>query len=239
MRFSKFMGLVGVAATLVTVSAHGAKADLIVNGSFESPGIPNYFYTNYGTQTNPTNWGGTSFTGWDVPVNNVDIVARSPNGPWTGAAADGSQYLDLVGYGGTGGIAQTFATTPGQAYRLSFAYSNNPGGSANPARMLVDITDGSSNTILFSSNFVHGGAQAGNLDWTHFSTVFIADGTSNTIRFTEIDGASGCCNGGVLLDAVGISAVPEPSTWAMMILGLMGVGFMAYRRKGHAVLRIV
>lgn len=27
------------------------------------------------------------------------------------------------------------------------------------------------------------------------------------------------------------SAVPEPSTWAMMILGFCGVGFMAYRRK--------
>jgi hypothetical protein len=30
---------------------------------------------------------------------------------------------------------------------------------------------------------------------------------------------------------VTISAVPETSTWAMMILGFMGVGFMAYRRK--------
>jgi hypothetical protein len=27
------------------------------------------------------------------------------------------------------------------------------------------------------------------------------------------------------------SGVPEPSTWAMMILGFAGVGFMAYRRK--------
>jgi hypothetical protein len=27
------------------------------------------------------------------------------------------------------------------------------------------------------------------------------------------------------------SAVPEPSTWAMMLLGFAGVGFMAYRRK--------
>jgi hypothetical protein len=27
------------------------------------------------------------------------------------------------------------------------------------------------------------------------------------------------------------SAVPEPSTWAMMILGFAGVGFMAYRRS--------
>jgi hypothetical protein len=35
-----------------------------------------------------------------------------------------------------------------------------------------------------------------------------------------------------------ISAVPEPSTWAMMILGFFGVGFMAYRRKGQAALRL-
>jgi PEP-CTERM motif len=28
-----------------------------------------------------------------------------------------------------------------------------------------------------------------------------------------------------------VTAVPEPSTWAMMILGFSGIGFMAYRRK--------
>jgi hypothetical protein len=30
-----------------------------------------------------------------------------------------------------------------------------------------------------------------------------------------------------------VAAVPEPSTWAMMILGFACVGFMAYRRKGQ------
>ena len=29
----------------------------------------------------------------------------------------------------------------------------------------------------------------------------------------------------------GIGAVPEPSTWAMLIVGFAGVGFMAYRRR--------
>jgi hypothetical protein len=29
------------------------------------------------------------------------------------------------------------------------------------------------------------------------------------------------------------SPIPEPSTWAMMILGFAGVGFMAYRRKSN------
>ena len=36
---------------------------------------------------------------------------------------------------------------------------------------------------------------------------------------------------------VTISAVPEPSTWAMMILGFAGVGFMAYRRKSKSSFR--
>jgi hypothetical protein len=33
------------------------------------------------------------------------------------------------------------------------------------------------------------------------------------------------------------SAAPEPSTWAMMLLGFAGVGFMAYRRKSTGALR--
>jgi hypothetical protein len=32
------------------------------------------------------------------------------------------------------------------------------------------------------------------------------------------------------------AAVPEPSTWAMMLLGFAGVGFMAYRRKSKPAL---
>jgi hypothetical protein len=33
-----------------------------------------------------------------------------------------------------------------------------------------------------------------------------------------------------------VSAVPEPSTWAMMLLGFAGIGFMAYRRKAKPAL---
>jgi PEP-CTERM motif len=35
---------------------------------------------------------------------------------------------------------------------------------------------------------------------------------------------------------VGVGGVPEPSTWAMMILGFAGIGFMAYRRKSQPAL---
>ncbi|HKO69826.1 MAG TPA: PEPxxWA-CTERM sorting domain-containing protein [Bradyrhizobium sp.] len=34
-----------------------------------------------------------------------------------------------------------------------------------------------------------------------------------------------------------VRAVPEPATWAMMILGFIGVGFVAYRRKNTAAFR--
>jgi PEP-CTERM motif len=33
-----------------------------------------------------------------------------------------------------------------------------------------------------------------------------------------------------------VSAVPEPSTWAMIILGICGLGFMAFRRKNQMAL---
>jgi hypothetical protein len=35
---------------------------------------------------------------------------------------------------------------------------------------------------------------------------------------------------------VNVSPVPEPSTWAMMILGFCGLGFMAYRQKNKPAL---
>jgi hypothetical protein len=35
-----------------------------------------------------------------------------------------------------------------------------------------------------------------------------------------------------------VGAVPEASTWAMMIMGFMGVGFMAYRRKSQGHFRL-
>ena len=39
-----------------------------------------------------------------------------------------------------------------------------------------------------------------------------------------------------IVDLARISAVPEPSTWAMMILGFAGIGAMAYPRRKSAAL---
>jgi PEP-CTERM motif len=40
---------------------------------------------------------------------------------------------------------------------------------------------------------------------------------------------------GTLVVAEIAPGVPEPSTWAMMILGFAGLGFMAYRKNRMAL----
>ena len=48
----------------------------------------------------------------------------------------------------------------------------------------------------------------------------------------DIPGEDGIWGPNVFLGApVFTQGIPEPSTWAMMILGFAGVGFMAYRRS--------
>jgi hypothetical protein len=46
------------------------------------------------------------------------------------------------------------------------------------------------------------------------------------------------CSDCVAVGTLTITAVPESSTWAMMILGFLGVGFLSYRRKGRRSFRL-
>jgi PEP-CTERM motif len=36
-----------------------------------------------------------------------------------------------------------------------------------------------------------------------------------------------------------VEAVPEPSTWAMMLIGFAGLGFVGYRTKSRVDVRVV
>ena len=85
-------------------------------------------------------------------------------------------------------------------------------------------------------------APNGNFDWTAFtlnSTADLtwvnitADGTGDFKQMKEFQ-ISGLSLGGVPVQQ---SAVPEPATWAMMILGFFGIGGLAMvkrRREGQA-----
>jgi hypothetical protein len=62
-------------------------------------------------------------------------------------------------------------------------------------------------------------------------------GTLNSIDLIGNNAANGEPFIAGLTGALVTSAVPEQSTWAMMILGFCGLGFMAYRRKDKLALR--
>jgi hypothetical protein len=76
----------------------------------------------------------------------------------------------------------------------------------------------------------------GNDNWgslNSFSTLpgdFVSGTNTLVMQITSTDDF---LEGGRLEGQVvgGVSAVPEPSTWAMMLLGFCGLGFVAYRRK--------
>jgi hypothetical protein len=70
-------------------------------------------------------------------------------------------------------------------------------------------------------------------DITPFS--FTGTAGDNVLTFFITDGGPPSA---FAFDVTSVSAVPEPSTWAMMILGFCGVGFMAYRRKSESSFRI-
>jgi hypothetical protein len=63
-------------------------------------------------------------------------------------------------------------------------------------------------------------------------------GTLNSITFAAVDGQYYGYGEPFLagLTTSTVSAVPEPSTWAMLLLGFAGIGFMAYRRKAKPAL---
>ena len=215
--------LIALSAFVLVTTISGARANTIVNGSFEDPVIIYPFYENFGPGCSGNCAPGPGvLPGWTITTNNVDIVSALPGG-WPAPAKDGNQYLDLVGYGSTGGISQTFATTPGQKYNLSFAYGNNP-GSTSFASANVNVTPVSSVVLpaLFSANF----STTNDIGWHIFTASFVANSLNTTLSFDEVVGGN---NGGVLLDAINVSATPLPSTWTMLIAGFVGFGFFAYR----------
>jgi choice-of-anchor C domain-containing protein len=115
---------IGIAAAAVlalpaSAAAVAAPANLVVNGSFETPAAPVGGFSTYG--------GGADLGGWEVIGGSIDHVHDSF---WSASAGEAS--IDMIGCG-SGGVRQVLATEAGKTYTLSFDLSSNGGAGGSVA----------------------------------------------------------------------------------------------------------
>lgn len=201
--------------------AHGAPFQ---NGSFESGSVPN----TCNVYNLPI--GDTTVTGWTVIQGNIDWEGPPPCG-WT--ASNGNNSIDLIGSGvSIGGIAQTFDTIPGQAYRVSFDLAGNYGGPPVVKPLTVTVA-GVTQNYTFDTT----GKTASNMGWTTNAFTFVASSTSSTLSFVSNIGF--VTNAGAAIDNVSVDpivvAAPIPLDWAQWLAALLivfaGAAILRKRRR--------
>jgi Protein of unknown function (DUF642) len=211
---------------------NAAASSLLVNGGFEVPlqGPPNYAAYNVPA-------GSSLITGWNVVQGNVDLTNAADYGPGPNTLDPASvQDIDLIGdSGGSGGVfgglSQSFTTTPGQQYQLTFDYSHNNGTfSANGYVAQVTVADGHA-----PANTIYSGQVSqtyGQAPWQAFSQDFTA--TSDLTLLTFID-TQGGFNAGIYLDDVSVDPVngttPLPATLPLFAGGAGVLGFFGWRKQ--------
>ncbi len=200
-------------ATLIATLALplSANAATIVNGSFEQGAAPGGF-TQVGT-------GGSNITGWTVASGSVDYIGNY----WQ--AADGSRSVDLAG-GQPGIIQQVLSTVIGQVYAVSFFIARNPDRPETPRNGFVTWTGAGNQSFSFNN----ANTTRSNMGWEQRTVQFTATSASTTLGFGA-DPATSQGAFGPALDNVTIAAVPEPSTWLMLLAGFGLVGGVMRRRK--------
>jgi hypothetical protein len=142
-----------------------------------------------------------------------------------GVTPDLGNYFASTGcVGSFCSLSQTLATVPGAIYSLSFAF--NPGQGVSPS----GNTGGDFQVFWNGAQVVN--IVGGNLGWTDYVVKGLVATLSNTVLLFE--GYQNPAWNGLDKVSVVASAVPEPSTWAMMLLGFIGIGF-AFRQSRRKV----
>jgi PEP-CTERM motif len=177
-------------------------------------GGPDASYSNYDLTASQFYGGPAIFTFWD------DLVT------WNSDPARGVYY-------------ETIGETPGSRKFVvqQIANSYSIGGSSINFQTVLDEASGDilmryTQTVFGNAGFDHGASATVGIQgqqslgevvqWSHNQPVLL---DNQSICFTT--NANAACN--AIVDAVG--GVPEPGTWAMMILGLGGAGAMVRRAR--------
>jgi len=174
-----------------------ATTNLVRNGSFEVPAVPAGDFRLFST--------GQAFSGWRVVgvEGNVAVISGKYRGDGiTFNAEAGAQWMDLTGLESNmaAGVAQSFATTRGTEYHLTFWVGNvyNPGGAFGVSSTIKVYVNGARK--LTATNSLHSAnhRQA----WKEFALTIRATSSRTTISFINGDPRTDNSNG---LDTVRLS----------------------------------
>jgi choice-of-anchor C domain-containing protein len=183
-------------ATLALLLLVGQQPSLIVNGSFEQGPPAGRFVNLVG--------GTTSIPGWKVTGEGIDVVGTL----WK--ASRGLRSIDLDGSSPStatppymhGGIAQTFATTPGTQYQVTFDLAGN--GFGGP-RMKPFRVSAAGQSMDF--DFDVQGKTPARMGWVAKSWTFTAKDTSTTLEFRSLT-TPPLTGYGAAIDNVSVTGAP-------------------------------
>jgi hypothetical protein len=180
-------------------------------------------FDNFNQDAPPVlNWPGDATFLSTSPPGSVDLIGAPP--PFFDLQPGHGYYVDLDGSSGNnhdpaGQLTSTSLFGPG-VYTLHFLLAGNLRGAPDQSTTVslgdfAQTLTPSASTAFTLQSFTFTTTQAGHL-------VFTEHGPSD--------------QQGNLLDNVGLSAgVPEPATWAMMLLGFGGLGSVLRRNRRQAV----
>jgi hypothetical protein len=214
-------------AGIASMMAMPASAEIFYNADLAAPGYYN------GTGPQQGHWT------VDRETNGVEAAIRtSIRGPSGGPITPTDNvYTVPVGLDAQGTHAL-----------WNFDYSVNPGDTQYTYAVIhiIDLNTGKGAIFQDYLGSAYGPAQNGNgyqnsenLNFSFLKDPLLFDANAHDtydISLAVFGGPYG--NQQLAFVEERVSAVPEPSTWAMMILGFVGLGFMAYRGKSSATLRI-
>jgi hypothetical protein len=159
----------------------------------------------------------TDIVGTNVPTNQNDFVIGKIT--WVNLATYNTDQNFNVNYEFKLSFTSPSVTSDAQVFNLNIRQTTNPS-----ADKIFNISQTTLNNL---GPFTLNGVTVSDI---HF--VEVGDGWFNGSTWINPEcGTSTLEIRADFTDQITAPPVPEPSTWAMMILGFAGVGFMAYRRK--------